>query len=333
MFVATLLIGAAAALWSVYVVTKTGNRWPLMITAALVFLLLFDSASYGAAGSLDRFRQITLLGVHALVLGVTVWIDAILRERVVLQKKHAEELSAAQFENEASRRLKSAFLANMNHEIRTPLTSIIGFSSLLTEEVAGEHRNLMRVIERSGQRLLDTLDSILDLAMLEAGKVRLSRESVNLADEAEVHAERYAPLARRKGLSLEVRAASPDISAYVDRACFGRILTRLISNAVKFTDEGSVIIEVGQSDGRYRVAVRDTGVGIDEEHVPTIFDEFTQSGDAGLKPSEGAGLGLAVTKRLVHLIDGEISVQTERHKGSTFVLFLPPGRSRQPVAA
>ena len=324
---AATLLGISGTIWSVYLTRTTGDFRFLIWTALTLLLVILDLT----AGSLSGLQQVLLLITHLLVLLVLYIASKAARERAQLHRNHVEELQEARFESEAMRRLKTAFLANMNHEIRTPLTSIIGFSSLLVEEVALEHRDLIRVIERSGQRLLDTLDSILDLAMLEAGTMQLHREVLNVFEEAQVHAERFLPLAEAKDLAINVRASEREILAYLDRACLSRILTRLIGNAVKFTEAGEVDVLIRRDDRHCEITVRDSGIGIDDAFLPNLFVDFSQASEGTRRAYEGAGLGLAVTKRLVTLLDGEIQVESEKGKGSTFTVMLPIEEAPAPV--
>lgn len=323
MYLASVLIGSAALLWSGYLFTRESDRRLLIAAGLPALLVVFDGWAWISSIDFSGIGQVLWIGTHFYVLGMVIWISTFVRQHAEMHDRHSAELVQARYESEAMRRLKTAFLANINHEIRTPLTSIIGFSSLLSGEVAVEHRNMMRVIERSGQRLLDTLDSFLDLAMLEAGRVQLNHEMVDLSEEARFHASRFGPLARSKGLSLDVHAPPSPVTAIVDRSCLSRIFARLIANALKFTEEGSVTIDVRASNGRCRVAIVDTGIGIDEEYLPYLFNEFTQASSGTGRAFEGSGLGLAVTKRLVDLLDGSIDVETQQFEGSTFVITLP----------
>ncbi|MEX0601647.1 MAG: ATP-binding protein, partial [Rhodothermales bacterium] len=130
-------------------------------------------------------------------------------------------------------------------------------------------------------------------------------------------------MARGKGLSLEVSTPPNPVRALVDRSCMSRIYSRMISNAIKFTEEGSVSLDVRASNGRCHVSIQDTGIGIDDEYLPYLFSEFTQASTGTGRAFEGSGLGLAVTKRLVDLLDGTIEVETKQFEGSTFVITLP----------
>lgn len=220
-------------------------------------------------------------------------------------------------------RTKSAFLANMSHEIRTPLTGIMGFAGLLMDEADGEAYNFARNIEQSSKRLMNTLNSVLDMARLEAGKVDIDLEVVDLVQEAEQTAEAMQKMAGDKGLEIRVEAPEDPVFAKLDTGCICRVFTNLVGNAIKFTPEGSVTIKVAADGDIARVQVIDTGLGIDEEFLPHLFDEFRQEGKRDGEQREGTGLGLAISKRLVDMMGGAIHVASKRPGGSTFTIEFP----------
>jgi PAS domain S-box-containing protein len=242
---------------------------------------------------------------------------------VTERKRFERELIAAREAAEELARVKSAFLANMSHEIRTPLTGILGYAGLLAEEVEGEQREFVEFIERSGRRLLDTLNSVLELARLEASGVEPRLEWLDVAAEARQAVRLLAPLAESKGLALVLEVPEAPVVACLDRVCLGRILTNLIGNAIKFTDEGRVHVAVEAGDAGVAVRVCDTGCGIAAAFLPHLFDEFKQESEGHARSHEGAGLGLAITKRLTDLLGGAIAVESTRPGGSTFTVSFP----------
>ncbi len=248
------------------------------------------------------------------------------------RKEFEAELIAAKEQAEEMSRLKSAFLTNMSHEIRTPLTSIIGFASILANEVCDEHRELIQLIEQSGQRLLTTLNSVLDLAMLEAGSMQINWTPVNLIDEVREKVLYHQPMATPKGLSLHFEEHQAEVIAELDRAFLDRILNHLIGNAVKFTREGTVSVHVDAVDGQAEIHVRDTGVGIQASFLPHLFEAFKQENMGIDRPFEGTGLGLAITKKMVALMGGDIRVISEKGTGSTFILSFPLLEQAPPAA-
>jgi CheY-like chemotaxis protein len=211
----------------------------------------------------------------------------------------------------------------MSHEIRTPLAAIIGFASILNDEVSEQHRRFISFIERSGKRLLETLNSILNLSMLESGAVKLNREVVHVAQDVLQQSDRLRPLAEEKAIALEVVLPDEDAQAFLDPACLDRILYNLIGNAIKFTEKGGVTVTVSTHKDQVVVAVQDTGVGIDPEFLPYLFSDFKQETMGEDRSYEGIGLGLAITKRMVELLEGTIQVETEKGVGSTFTVMLP----------
>jgi signal transduction histidine kinase len=230
------------------------------------------------------------------------------------------ETARAQAEEMA--RLKSAFLANMSHEIRTPLTAIIGYAQVLGEEVDEDQRGLVRPIEHGGRRLLDTLNSVLDLARLQAGRFDLRMEAVDIAEEAHALGDLLRPLAHAQGLGLVVHAPPSGLVAYADRSALQRVLTNLVSNAVKFTDAGRITLSADADDQDVRLRVRDTGRGIGPAFLPKLFEEFRQESDGLTRSHEGSGLGLAITRHLVNLMGGAIGVESSLGKGTVFTVTL-----------
>lgn len=248
----------------------------------------------------------------------------VLNSRDVTDRKRAEvALVRAKEQAEEVARLKSAFLANMSHEIRTPLTGIIGFAGVLADEVSDEHREFVTLIERSGRRLLQTLNSVLDLARLESNQMDLDLRIVDVAELVEDAVTLLEPLAKDSGNRLIIEASRPGPLCSLDSACLDRILNNLVGNALKFTHDGDVRVRVTASGDAVRIEVRDTGEGIDAAFVPHLFDEFKQESSGLRRQHEGSGLGLTITRRLVELMHGTISVESEKGVGSSFTVSFP----------
>ncbi|MEL6615129.1 MAG: ATP-binding protein, partial [Bacteroidota bacterium] len=240
-------------------------------------------------------------------------------EAALIQAREQAENGRAIAEEMA--RLKSAFLANMSHEIRTPLTGILGFAELLSEDLDGENREFVEFIERAGQRLLDTLNSVLDLSRLQAAEVEPDLGVYDLAEEAREVVRLLAPLATEKGLTLRLHSDGP-VFARLDRTCINRVLHNLIGNAMKFTEQGGVDVVVGTEAEEAHLVVRDTGIGIQEDFLPHLFDEFRQASQGEARSHEGVGLGLAITSRLVDLMHGHLAVESEVGIGTAFTVAL-----------
>ena len=262
-----------------------------------------------------------LPGIEGILFNVTDITESKRFEReLVLAKEKAEEMV----------RLKDSFLANMSHEIRTPLTGILGFAQILASEVDDAQKELVTHIHESGNRLLNTLNSVLDLAELEAQSVRPQIGPIDVAVEIHEAAKLIAPVARLKGLRFEIEVPEEPTLARANSSCLHRVIMNLASNAVKFTDKGSVRVLVKADDEHIHMTVADTGLGISDEFKPHLFSEFTQESTGNARTHEGSGLGLAITRRLVDLMDGAISVESEKGFGSRFTVSLPRAEAGAP---
>lgn len=239
-------------------------------------------------------------------------------ERALFEaKEKAEELA----------RLKSNFLANMSHEIRTPLTSIIGFAEILEAEPTADVISKAQFIRGSGHRLMMTLDSVMDFAQLESGSLRLDVARVDVMSHTRDLRQMFDLQAKQKGLYLKFDCEHTKILAYADPAALFRVLTNLISNAIKFTTEGGVHVTIRQEEASVCFDIADTGIGIGEEFLGQLFEDFKQESEGFARNYEGVGLGLSITKRLVDLMGGSITVASRRGEGSTFSVRLPMGAS------
>ncbi len=242
---------------------------------------------------------------------------------VTERREYEQSLIEAREMAEEMNRLKSSFLANMSHEIRTPLTAIIGFADILAAELPDESREFVHLIRSSGERLMHTLNSVLDLAQLEGRGLTLHPEPVNVAAEVEEVLGLFRQQARQRGLDLHLDAPAEPIWARLDRGALSRVLVNLVSNAVKFTHVGGVTVVVRRLPEALVIEVRDTGIGIDPRFADRIFEEFRQESSGLARGYEGNGLGLTITRRLVELMQGTIELESEKGVGSTFTVRFP----------
>jgi signal transduction histidine kinase len=240
------------------------------------------------------------------------------------------ELAAAKERAESADRLKSVFLATMSHELRTPLNSIIGFSGILQQELAGplneEQKKQLGMVRDSSNHLLDLINDVLDISKIEAGQLQVAMESFDLRRVIEKVTQTVRPLAEKKSLTLEVDIAPSVAEITSDRRRVEQILLNLLMNALKFTEKGSVRTECRLREGEVLVCVADTGIGIKERDMDSLFKPFRQI-DAHIdRKYEGTGLGLSISKKLVELLGGRIWVESEWGKGSVFSFTLPTER-------
>lgn len=240
------------------------------------------------------------------------------------QKQEERRLKEAKASAEEASALKSAMLANVSHEIRTPITSIIGFSKVLTRMLDGESSEHAERIYQAGQHLMKTVQSILELSKLESGVERMPRTTVRLGRVAEWTAELLEPQASEKNVSVQVDQPDQPVEAFGNREALNRIAENLVENAIKFTpDGGSVQLRVREEEDAV-LEVEDTGIGMGPETVDGLFDPFRQGSKGTDRDYGGMGLGLSIVKELVQRLDGRIDVETEKGVGSTFVVRLPP---------
>jgi signal transduction histidine kinase len=249
---------------------------------------------------------------------------------VSVAKENADlvsELREGNLQLERANRLKSEFLASVSHELRTPMNAIIGYTKLMLDGLDGELNeqqiaDLQRVAQ-AADNLLGLINGLLDLAKIEAGKMELNSEEVDIHVVIEEVIELIRPQADAKGLALEMDVPRSLPAAFCDRARVRQILVNLAANAVKFTEHGGVTVAATAGDGWITLAVTDTGVGITPEAQVYIFDEFRQADSSTTRRYGGTGLGLAISKRLVGLHGGRIWVESTMGAGSTFRFTLP----------
>ncbi|HEY3523813.1 MAG TPA: response regulator, partial [Candidatus Limnocylindrales bacterium] len=250
------------------------------------------------------------------------------REALAAQEGLTVQLATTVEALRSASQAKSDFLASMSHELRTPLNAIIGFSDLMRHEPTDEEGSVhvplewVEHIHRGGTHLVELVNDVLDLAKVEAGRLELDRVPVDVQAAAAESVAGLRPLADRKHQEVEV-TVGPDVTVLADRGRIRQVLYNLLSNAIKFTPEGGrIVVEGRPTDGGYELAVVDSGVGIAPEDQGTVFEEFRQVGQ-GAQRTDGTGLGLALTRRLVEAHGGRISVESTPGEGSRFAVVLP----------
>jgi len=259
-----------------------------------------------------------------------VKIKTILADQVAVAVRNAEAFDRERRTIERLRevdRLKQEFLANMSHELRTPLNSIIGYSEVLIDGVDGELSEEavedVQAIYGSGKHLLNIINEILDLAKIEAGQMQLLRKPMQLTDVLEdiVHSSQI--LAKKKGVDLRIEQKSSLGLISADKVRMNQIMLNLVSNAVKFTEQGEVVVSYGTVENKACVWVQDTGIGMSAADLEVIFERFRQADGSSTRRAGGTGLGLTITRQLIEMHGGEIFVQSELDKGTTLWFLLP----------
>ncbi|MFJ3056644.1 ATP-binding protein [Herbaspirillum sp. NPDC087042] len=265
-----------------------------------------------------RERTRTCILASLITLGVLVFNGALLwlASSLVKSRRAAMEANLA----------KSRFLSNMSHEFRTPLNGVLGYSDALREEL-GESplAPYATAIHDSGNRLLNLVNAILEVTELEDGRVTVHLEPENIRELVGQSIARHYPAAHGKGLQLDCRI-SDDVPQIVvcDERKVQRVLENLIGNAVRYTDQGRIMVEVEREGSKeLTIRIQDTGIGIAEEKLDHVFEKFAQVDDSPQRAKDGAGLGLTIAQRLVLLMGGKLVLQSKQHQGSTFSFTLP----------
>jgi two-component system sensor histidine kinase EvgS len=245
-------------------------------------------------------------------------------------KELQRELDARRREAEEASVRKTRFLAAVSHDIRTPANAISLLAELIrrtaaTPALASEVPELAKELHGSAMSLVELLGDVLDLARYDSGRLEIQESEFALGELLDEEYRRFAPMAREKGLSLNLVTPAQTVRLRTDRIKLSRVIGNLVGNAIKFTAEGEVRLEgVRDGDATPLIRVHDTGIGIAPEHQENIFDEFVQLHNRERDRNKGTGLGLTICKRLVDAIGGTLTLESEPGKGSTFTVALPP---------
>lgn len=257
--------------------------------------------------------------------GSTLWHGIIYD--ITDRKKTDEELLKAKEKAEESDRLKSAFLANMSHEIRTPMNGILGFAQLLKEpKLSGEEQtHYINIIEKSGRRMLNIINDIIDVSRIETGETKIRISKTNISKQVEYIYKFFKPEVEAKGMNLTYTDPLPLKEAVInsDREKIYAILTNLVKNAIKYSNDGSIEFGYERKDKFLEFFVKDTGIGIPKDRLKAIFERFVQADITDTRALQGAGLGLSITKAYVEMLGGKIWVESEEGIGSVFYFTIP----------
>jgi PAS domain S-box-containing protein len=251
----------------------------------------------------------------------------ILRD-ITARKKSEQEMLNAQLYAEEMSKMKSNFLTAASHELRTPLNGLLGFVEIINENITDpEIREFVDLLRYSGRRMLNTVNLIVGLAEIDSNVTKVSPAPEDIATIVEEICEEFLPEAQDKNIYLNFQIQVSDPVADLDKMIFSNALTNLVSNAVKFTQKGGVSVKLTEKKINdipiYAITIKDTGIGIPEDKIPIIYNEFRQASEGYNRAFEGIGLGLHVTKKYVDLMKGFISLKTQAGKGSEFVIHIP----------
>ncbi|HEX8044743.1 hybrid sensor histidine kinase/response regulator [Rhizobium sp.] len=321
---------------------RYGIAVALALTAVGAILAMIahqvGSASPETAQVVDRTILIVFF-VFAVIAGVVCWFyvlahdsrvvaeeessrqNTLLLKEIAAHKKTDAALQSAKEAAEAANRAKSRYVVGLSHELRTPLNAVLGYAQILErdETIPAPRQSSLKVIRRSAEHLSGLIDGLLDISKIEAGRLQVYSNEINIKDFLDQIVDMFRPQAQAKGLVFvyEPTAALPDY-VRTDEKRLRQILVNLLSNAIKFTDAGGVRFEVGYRSQVATFTIADTGRGIAEKDLTRIYEPFQRGEAESIRPMPGLGLGLTITQLLTNTLGGEIAVVSEKDKGSTF---------------
>jgi len=351
---ALLLLGSVnslAHLWLSQSPEQTTNLFLVILACGIVLsnrfqwvvLILLNWAGWVMV-NLAADMPLMLHFFFSMLMGTLLsWFSHLGRQKLVSKQveltQQRDYAVAHEKKAMAANEAKSAFLANMSHEIRTPMNGVIGMIDVISRMELGEQQTtFLATAKRSADSLMLIINDILDFSKIEAGELKLEHIAFDLTTFMDEMIQEQQFQADRKGLQLELKAETADsISVIGDPLRLKQIFNNLLSNAIKFTETGGISINYSTTCSadtiRFSVAVSDTGAGIDEAVIPSLFESFSQADSSTTRKFGGTGLGLAITKQLCELMGGEISLKSEVGKGSTFTFFvifkLPQQREKE----
>ena len=310
-------------------ILKSGNQ------ETTVYDILWDSILKGKDWKgelLNKTKSGKLLWEDVSISPVTDEFGVIthfvaIKEDITEKKKIIEELMYAKEKAEESDRLKSAFLANMSHEIRTPMNGILGFTELLSDpNFSGEEKqNFINIIQKSGQRMLNTVNDLIDISKIETGQMAVVLAETNVKEQLLNMYCFFEPEAAEKRLKFTINNELEDENAQVvtDAVKLDSILTNLIKNAIKYTDTGKIEIGCRRKNNEIEFYVKDTGIGIPKYKQNAVFNRFEQADVGDKRAYQGSGLGLTIAKAYAEMLEGRMELESEPGYGSTFRFFIP----------
>ncbi len=246
----------------------------------------------------------------------------------ITQRKSAEKArERALIEAQGANKVKDQFIANISHEIRTPLNSLLGFTDLVKQRyleiIPEKDQKVFKYITDAGNRLMQTIDSMLNISQITAGVIKAHKQELDLSSTVAQAVAKFKQQAESKALVLRAVIPKQPTLIYADEFCIHEAISHLIRNAIKYTKEGTIELMFGHKEDRTTLSIIDTGIGISEEYQKRLFDPYTQESEGFTKKYQGLGLGLALTKHYLDLNNIDLEFESKQDKGTTFILIFP----------